>query len=372
MRARKEASHKGTAMRHSVGPWFRKSKNAWFVWHEGRQKNLFVKGEANEREAVKAWHRLMAGDDLTPPPMQDPTPTKPTPPAPQRQEPVSPSEPLSSLVKAFMTDCDGRSLKPNTLHGYRTFLAHLCEGFPDTPAEALDKSQLERFSRKPEWSQSYRCGFVCTVVSMFRWAVETGRLDKNPVAGVKKPAKQSRGRKAVISADDHAKLCAKAKGDWKDFLALLWLTGCRPGEVAKLTATDVDLTNGCVILTEHKTAHQTGKDRLIVLPAEAVSILGRLIAARPEGLLFPNRRGRRLTPSAITKRMLALCRRAGVKAIAYGYRHTFATDALASGVPDAHVAALLGHQGTAMLHKHYSHLTSKANVLREALGNVRG
>jgi len=22
--------------RHSVGPWFRNAKNAWYVWHEGK------------------------------------------------------------------------------------------------------------------------------------------------------------------------------------------------------------------------------------------------------------------------------------------------------------------------------------------------
>jgi hypothetical protein len=44
---------------------------------------------------------------------------------------------------------------------------------------------------------------------------------------------------------------------------------------------------------------------------------------------------------------------------------------LNSHPPEGTVAALLGHQGTAMLHKHYSHLTSKVNVLREALGKVR-
>src|SRR5205807_2538828 len=72
----RQVSHKGNAMRKSVGPWFRKSKNAWYVCHEGKQVNLFVKGEANEKDAVKAWHRLMAGDDPTP--TQEPT-VKPEP-----------------------------------------------------------------------------------------------------------------------------------------------------------------------------------------------------------------------------------------------------------------------------------------------------
>jgi site-specific recombinase XerD len=53
-------------------------------------------------------------------------------------------------------------------------------------------------------------------------------------------------------------------------------------------------------------------------------------------------------------------------------RHSFATDALANGVPDAQVAELLGHSETAMLHEHYSHLTARARALRSALGRVRG
>jgi integrase len=71
------------------------------------------------------------------------------------------------------------------------------------------------------------------------------------------------------------------------------------------------------------------------------------------------------------RRPCARRRAALPKAIAYGLRHSFATDALERGVPDAHVAELLGHSGTAMLHKHYSHLGAKAQALREALGRER-
>jgi integrase len=69
--------------------------------------------------------------------------------------------------------------------------------------------------------------------------------------------------------------------------------------------------------------------------------------------------------------MWRLQRKLGIRAAAYGLRHTFATDALARGVPDAQVAALLRHSGTTMLHKHYSRLTAQSQALREALGRVR-
>jgi hypothetical protein len=39
---------------------------------------------------------------------------------------------------------------------------------------------VERFSKEAEWSQSCRCGFIGTVISLFKWAVEMDRLDRNP------------------------------------------------------------------------------------------------------------------------------------------------------------------------------------------------
>lgn len=57
----------------------------------------------------------------------------------------------------------------------------------------------------------------------------------------------------------------------------------------------------------------------------------------------------------IDSRLRRLCVKAGVKhCIADGYRHSFATAALATGVLNAQVAALLGHSGTAMVHVYRS------------------
>jgi site-specific recombinase XerD len=88
--------------------------------------------------------------------------------------------------------------------------------------------------------------------------------------------------------------------------------------------------------------------------------------------LLRNNRGEAWTENAIGLTTRRTRERAGIpQAIAYGLRHSFATDALANGVPDAQVAELLGHSGTAMLHRHYAHLGARAQALRDALGRVR-
>jgi integrase len=133
----------------------------------------------------------------------------------------------------------------------------------------------------------------------------------------------------------------------------------------------VDFANGVAILNQHKTAHHTGKPRIIILSPKAVELLKVEAEAHPEGALLRNGNGQPWKKDGIVLAMRRASERAGVKATAYGYRHTFATAALVKGVPDAHVAALLGHTTTAMLHKHYSHLTSQAQTLREALAKAR-
>jgi integrase len=182
------------------------------------------------------------------------------------------------------------------------------------------------------------------------------------------------GSKAVISADDYRRLYEAAGSAFKPFLKGLWLTGCRPGELSGMTAAMVDWTNGVVLLTDHKTAHKTGKARAVFLSPEALELFKMQADRYPSGPLFRRRsHGKPYTVATVQKAMHHARTKAGLPhAIAYGFRHAFATDALSRGVPDATVAALLGHSGTAMLHRHYSHLTSRAAVLRDAAKLVRG
>ena len=78
-----------------------------------------------------------------------------------------------------------------------------------------------------------------------------------------------------------------------------------------------------------------------------------------------------LTVQAIGSRMRTLSGRTGLRRLTvYGYRQGFATEALAKGVPDATVAALLGHSDTSMLHRHYGQLTSRTAALKDAVGKV--
>jgi integrase len=271
------------------------------------------------------------------------------------------------VITGFLADCEGR-LKPNTVRGYRDFLSPFARlaRYGTMKADRLTAKDAEAYARKASWSNSTRHDFLSALAIAFRWA-------KHPLLGLKKPPMESRGDKALVSEDNHARLLEAAADHFKPFLCLLRLTGARPGEVAAFHTDNFDGENGVVRLKEHKTAHSTGKPRLVFLPAEAVSLLKTLKAKHGTGHLLRNHKGEPYTKNAIVRQFSRLRKRTGIKgATAYCYRHTLATDALAAGIPDAHVAALLGHSGTTMLHRHYSHLTEKAQTLKDALGKVRG
>jgi integrase len=332
-------------------PWFYAAKNTWYVWDGDKKVSLGVRGEANKAEALKAWHRLIANGK----PMPEAKAEAPT---------------VAEVVKEFLADAEAR-LKPATLRGYRDFLEPFSKHLGKVKADRITPAQAEAYARKPGWSNSTRHDFLSALAVAFRWAEQTQRLAGNPLRHLRKPPMESRGDKALVSNKAHTRLMKKAPVYFKPFLTLLYLTGARPGEVAAITAENFDEGNALVRLKEHKTARH-GKSRTIFLCPEAVALLREQRAEYGSGHLLRNRLGLPYTKNAVVHMMASLRKKAGVKgATAYGYRHAWATAALAKGVPDAQVAALMGHSGTAMLHRHYSHLTAQGQALREALVKVR-
>jgi integrase len=333
-------------------PWYRASKGTWYCTINGKKVSLRVRGRKNSKAAREAWHRLMAqGRQEAPRP--------------------SPSPTVSEVISLYLADCEGR-LKPKTVYDYKSFLDPFSQQHGGVVVTDLTPTLAESYARKPHWSDTTRHDFLGTLAGVFKWAERAKVIDRTPLVGLRRPPKASRGLEVLLTAGERDALSAAATPQFRLVLEVLWGTGMRPGEAAAVTAENFDADAGLIRLKAHKTAHK-GKARVIYLLPAVVELLNRLKARCPSGPLLRNRCGRPWTGWAVVKAMQAARERAGLPGkVAYGLRHTFATDALAAGVPDAHVAELLGHSGTAMLHRHYSHLTANARLLRGALDQVRG
>jgi len=153
-----------------------------------------------------------------------------------------------------------------------------------------------------------------------------------------------------------------------EFITVVYETGARPSEIAKLTAENYMKDAKMLFLRQHKT-DKSGRPRLIHLTDKCIEILDKLVAKYPSGVLFRNREGRAWHCRSWGSRIRTLRKRLGVPktVVLYGARHQFATDLLKKGVADVLVASLLGHKGTDTLHRTYSHVDNAAQALRDAL-----
>jgi len=111
--------------RANEGPWYRASKGAWYLTVKGKAVSLGVKGERNEREAIRAWHRLMTNPK--------PQKIKEAPPKPKEASTVS------EVVEAFLTDAKGR-LKANSCANYQDLLTAFSEAHGKVKAEGFSRS----------------------------------------------------------------------------------------------------------------------------------------------------------------------------------------------------------------------------------------
>jgi integrase len=127
-------------------------------------------------------------------------------------------------------------------------------------------------------------------------------------------------------------------------------TGCRYGELCRLTCGDFNPDTG----TLHIRKSKTGKERHIVLTADGVSFFADLALGQSTDAPLLGKWWKRTEQ---TRWFTLACRAAKINGISFhGLRHTWASLSVMSGMPLMIVARNLGHADTRMVEKHYGHL----------------
>ncbi|AMV26273.1 site-specific tyrosine recombinase XerC [Gemmata sp. SH-PL17] len=336
-------------MQKTGSPWYRKGKDSWYVWHDGKQVFL-ARGKSNKSEAFARFSELL----------NDPNSVK-----------QGARFTVADLVTEFEKSAAER-VTPGTLTAYRSILKPFTTTFGTRDPAELTPPQVIDWASRGKWSSATRRYALMVVCTVYSWAEKLGRVLPNPLKGMKKPPAKSRGAEVLIDIELHARILEVVSPAFRLFLQAVRETGARPGEVARVEAKDVSWDAGCWVLTEHKTA-RTGRVRTIYLPQSVLSLCRTLADKHPTGPLFRNNRGERWRKTGWKQAMGRAQRKLGLnrRPLTSGYRHTFATDALEAGVPDTHLAELLGHSTTAMIHRHYGHLSEKGRALKNSLDRIR-
>ncbi|WP_199183302.1 tyrosine-type recombinase/integrase [Cryobacterium sp. Y82] len=194
-----------------------------------------------------------------------------------------------------------------------------------------------------------RAHIVDAVRCLLRWALSTGRISRDPTAGVLKPPGTRRTLPRGVGADQVAALLsvcdpATAIGARdRAVVTILVRLGLRAGEAARLTLDDIDWTAGQLKVSGK------GREHTLPIPVDVGEALEAWLRARPPALdrgVFVRMKAprRMMTPSGISGSIARLSDLASVDRIyAHRLRHTAAMDVLASGGTLTEAKELLGH-----------------------------
>lgn len=263
------------------------------------------------------------------------------------------------------------SLSPSTVEAYRRDVSAFVEWAGRlglTGPEQVDRRVVRRYlaylGTKHRASRTMARA-LSSLRRWFAWLRRTGVIGADPSAGLTAPKGEARLPR-VLRADELHQLLdeppvaagtepgLRARDD--AVLELLYGSGLRVSELCGLGIGDIDLLRGVVTVWG-----KGSKQRAVPMSAPAVAVMQRWLGGVRETLagrelgdrLFPNRRGRPLTPRDVRR---LLDRRAPSPTHPHALRHTFATHLLDGGADLRVVQELLGHADltTTQLYTHVS------------------
>ena len=226
------------------------------------------------------------------------------------------------------------------------------------------------------------------VKSALRWAArhDVGMIPSNPLQDVPLDMLMKAPRGDAMPLEEVAALLQAAAGQPSEIMwRLLMETGARRGEITGLNWGDINFRTGVVsirkiaspesggIRTDNRTKGRAKRE--IPLSAGLLGLLSDLKLERRATAFDPvvlDARGRRRASfTAVRYWWKRDTKKAGIIGYSpHSLRHTFATTALAAGVPVNVVSSILGHASTAVTLEVYGHVTGE--MQRQAVATVVG
>jgi site-specific recombinase XerD len=288
---------------------------------------------------------------------------------------------FDSLFGGYLANLRHRRCAPSTIENARQalprFFDHLREEGIHDPRRVRE-DHIVGFGRLlsslksrggEELAPGTRAHYLAVVKAFFGFLERQGVLLYNPAAHVPLPSRRRLPR--ALSETAVRRLVAmperesvKGRRD-RALLELLYGTGLRMSECARLDLRDIDLSTGTLFVRDGKGR----KDRVVPLAGQAREAIGLYLSrSRPElarwsdqPALFLVRTGKRLSTMSLRVLVREYGRRAHVKASCHVLRHSYATHLLAGGASIREIQKLLGHR----------QLTTTALYTRVAIDDLR-
>lgn len=246
-----------------------------------------------------------------------------------------------SLIGEFELDWRLAGKAERTAKNYADYLRAFTAdcGEPTLLAARKWLSQSESVSVRRKCAQAIRA-FGC-------WAESHGYEVMPWWKTVAVPKELSRPQRTVTEADYEAAVKRSKSARDRALIEVLWSTGLRRSELARLALSDVNFEVGYVVVRQAK----NGRPRVVPLAPLARHALRRLMRNQVGGTVFG------MSSNAIRQRL----RRLGLPS-AHAWRRGWAVQALRNGVSEASVRAAAGWSSGAMVARYTRALSGELAV----------
>ena len=262
---------------------------------------------------------------------------------------------LGAFTKEYL-EYASKTKRPATIRAdslaLRKLMAHLGE---TQQVHKITRKQIDLFLIGLNVKPVSRNTYLRHLKAAFNQAIAWGYLPKdgNPCQGIKEFKDEEELPPRYLSAAEidtlwEAETELRFLKLWKFYLA----TGCRRAEALQITAADIDLEAGEIVV--HHTKSRKTKKIIITPEVEAIIQIDPVAVGR----LFPWKL------DWVSHRFQKLARKAGIKTRLHDLRHTYITNLVKFGVDPRAVQLLAGHKDPKSI-KPYLHLDS--DYLRQEL-----
>ena len=297
--------------------------------------------------------------------------------------------PLSDVWISYLQSPDRRDLAPSTLNSKRLvwndfarWMARSCPSV-DSLAEVTHAAVAGylAYIRASVCASTYNCR-VCVLREMFHCLADKAGLVVDPWEGVKLRTDDSHSRRELTldELDRLVKSAAKKGDEWRRLFMLGIYTGLRLGDCCRLEWSAVDLARGVIQVVPRKT-HRFANGHPVTIPIHesllaslsqipqaerGVNVLPTLAAQYRTSKWHVSQGLKRIFDGACIETSVKIAgrRKRTPEATFHSLRHTFVSLAANAGVSLSVIAAIVGHESTAMT-RHYYHESEAA--LRSAV-----
>ncbi len=192
--------------------------------------------------------------------------------------------------------------------------------------------------------------------AMFTWLIKNNLTKTNPVTTIKPFKAPEKLPKYLTKKDAETLISSIESLDLRDIVTVALHTGMRQNELITLRRSQIEISQGLIILTNQTSLTKSRKVRSIPMNAVTREIIQRRLADDSDLVFTLNKHT--FTQNHLVRIFKAAIKKAGINP-AYSFhslRHTFASWLVLRGIPIFEIMNLLGHSDikTTMIYAHLS------------------